>query len=193
MIAYLALSLLVALATAQHDAPCECAVFININGTDVLLTDLPTEYVNFCDQHEPCQSHCASEFDDLTFGGDLSFETDDGPVGQILCSLLGLPVEDEFVSVYSNLCNTTWEDSGDTTLQPLCCDDSSNYYECPVPTTDMTTDMSTTDLSTPAPVPSTATPTTPEPSTTAASTTPEPSTTTMPTSPVMTSEEPVTF
>ncbi|XP_066943277.1 uncharacterized protein [Macrobrachium rosenbergii] len=141
MIAYLALALTVALATAQHDQPCDCAVFLNINGTDVFITDLPTLYVNFCDQHDPCQNHCADEFDFFTNGGDLGSETPEGPVGQVLCSLLGVPVEDEFVSVYSNLCNTTWEDTGDTTLQPLCCDASSSYYECPVLTT---SDLSTT-------------------------------------------------
>ncbi|XP_068208604.1 uncharacterized protein [Palaemon carinicauda] len=135
MICYLALALMVAMATAQHDMPCECAVFIDIDGQEVLVTDLPTLYVNYCDQHGPCDNHCSAEFDILTYGGDLNFVTEYGTVGQILCSLVGLPVENEFVHVYSNLCNTTWEDTGDTTFQPLCCDSDVSYYECVVETT----------------------------------------------------------
>ncbi|MFM9394546.1 hypothetical protein, partial [Bacillus velezensis] len=133
MFRLLVLALVVAVAAAQDPANCRCGAFITLDGGEKLLYELPALDMGGCDQNHKCQNRCFKEFEELSGGGDLNFITSDGvtPVGQILCTAVGEPVQNEYVYAYSEICDGPWEWTGDQTMQPLCCSQDQQYQPCP--------------------------------------------------------------
>merc|ERR1711915_310110 len=130
MLRFFVFTLVVAGALAQ--APCKCGGFVSTDEGEIMLYELPPIDMTDCTHDNQCSKRCYDEFAALSGGGDLNAITSDGvtTVGQLLCTAAGTPIDNQFVYAYYNLCDTNWQWTGDTTLQPLCCDDSGAYFEC---------------------------------------------------------------
>ncbi|KAK7067185.1 hypothetical protein SK128_004026 [Halocaridina rubra] len=132
MLRYLVLATLAVGAYAQ--APCSCSAMVTAEIGELILYEVPPVDVQDCNADTECQKTCYNEFDAQTNGGDLNSISSDGTttVGQSFCNTVqGNIIDRKYVYAYSNLCNTYWQFTGDQSIQPLCCGQSGNYYECP--------------------------------------------------------------
>ncbi|XP_042230487.1 uncharacterized protein LOC121871945 [Homarus americanus] len=131
-------SLLVMVATLSlawgQEMHCHCATFVSTVEGGILMHNLPYTEVTDCDDFEGCESRCTKEFIDLTDGGDLDHELEDGNiVGQLCCDTAAaegyenlMPSE---VYMYSSICHGPWLYNGYKSKQKLCCDEG-KYVHC---------------------------------------------------------------
>merc|ERR1712189_123813 len=135
-LALAALLSLGALSWAQIITPyeCHCGLFVTYPVGESEVYRLHPLHLDGCDNATLCITACQDEWDDLTNNGDLLTELDNGyNLGQDIC----LQAVEHFIPFLSNdkgflnarLCEGTWEDTGRTTRQNICCNNG-HYYDC---------------------------------------------------------------
>ncbi|XP_045624681.2 uncharacterized protein [Procambarus clarkii] len=108
------------------EAACDCGTFLSTDQWVQQVVILRSTLVDNCHAFITCRRACIEQFLEVTGGGNLSHQLDDGEtVGQLFCRALNergdphLPAH--LVHLYMSLCEGPWEYAEVSTREPLCC------------------------------------------------------------------------